>query len=162
MRTLFTLMVALYSGTSVAANAERLCLRIGDVKEPVCAVSMSAFATNGQDFDGRLVFVSGYFAYADIPMLFGTKDSFLSSNVADGVAITMPKQAGLASKLYGLDHTFIRVMGRYSAKPVDTTRYQPYRTAGRIYDIVSVGPATTPWGFTGTQPYQPINGDMSH
>ena len=125
MRTLFTLMVALYSGTSVAANAERLCLRIGDVKEPVCAVSMNAFESNGQDFDGRLVFVTGYFAYADIPMLFGTKDSFLSSYVADGVAITMPKQVELASKLYGLDHTFIQVrvgIARSRSIPRDISR----------------------------------------
>lgn len=116
---------------------------------------MNALVSNGQDFDGRLVFVTGYFAYADIPMLFATKDSFLASNVADGVAVTMPKNPKLASKLYGLDQTFIHIMGRYSAKPVDTTRYQPYRTGGRIYDVESLGPATTPWGFSGTAPYQP-------
>ncbi|MGO4702660.1 hypothetical protein [Dyella sp. 2RAB6] len=155
MKTIIALLLAVCSGSAMDGNVDRFCFKLGDIKEQVCAVSISTLIANGQDFDGRLVSVNGYFAYADIPMLFATKDSFMSSNVADGVAVSMPKNPRLASKLYGLDHGFIQIMGRYSAKPVDTTRYQAYRTGGRIAEIESVGAATTPWGYTGTAPYQP-------
>lgn len=155
MKTMLALLLAVCSGSAMASDIDRFCLKLGDIREQVCTVSMSTLIATGQDFDGRLVSVTGYFAYADIPILFATKDSFQSSNVADGVAISMPKNPRLASKLYGLDHGFVQIMGRYSAKPVDTTRYQAYRTGGRIADIESVGAATTPWGYTGAAPYQP-------
>jgi len=137
---------------SIAGDIQRFCLKLGDINEDVCSVSLGTLIARGEDFDGKLVEVTGFYAYADIPMLFSTKDSFMSSNVADGLAITIPSDGKIASRLFDLNHSTVTVIGRFSVKPRDTSSYSGYRTGGRLYEIRSIGSAFSPWGYSDTMP----------
>lgn len=138
--------------TSIAGDIQRFCLKLGDINEEVCSVSLSTLIARGEDFDGKVVEVTGFYAYADIPVLFSTKDSFMSSNVADGLAVTIPDDVKTASRLFELNHSTVTIIGRFSAKPRDTSSYSGYRTGGRLYDIRSIGPAFSPWGYSEPTP----------
>jgi hypothetical protein len=141
------------SMASMAGDIQRFCFKRGDISEEVCAVSLSTLISRGEDFNGKLVVVTGFYAHADIPMLFSTKESFMSSNVADGIGITIPGNVKIASKLFELNHRTITLIGRFSDKPVDTSSYYGYRTGGRLYDIIMLQSEFAPWGYSEPRPY---------
>jgi hypothetical protein len=153
LKTILIFFLCMASMVSIAGDIQRFCFRIGDINEDVCSVSLSTLIARGEDFDGKLVEVTGFYAHADIPVLFSTKDSFMSSNVADGLGVKIPSNVKIASRLFELNHSTITLIGRFGAKPIDTSRYSGYQTGGRLYDIRTVGPAFAPWGYSEPQPY---------
>jgi hypothetical protein len=113
----------------------------------MCFVSINTLIARGDIFDGKIVIVEGYFAYADVPVLFSTKDDFLVSNTASGLVVSMPDDRILFKRLYGLNHRPVILTGRFSASPVDLFSNQGFKASGRIYDITKVSDAFMPWGY---------------
>lgn len=148
MRVALILFLSLASCISWAGDISRFCVQLGNIKEVVCHVPMSTLLARGEDFDGKLVTVTGYYVYSSMSMLFSSKTAFLSSDSANGLAITMPKDPKIAAQLKGLNHREVLLMGRFSMKPVDVTRYNGDITGGRLFDITQVGDAFSPWGFS--------------
>jgi hypothetical protein len=148
MKSLLLLLALVVPATSLAAGIERFCLKTGESEEAFCSVSLPVLIARGEDFDGRLVYVTGYFAHGDVSVLFSSTESFLTSNVADGLTVHIPGDKKLAAKLYGLDHTMVRIRGRFRMKPTDTTGYSAYHTSGQLLDITEIGEAFGPWGFS--------------
>jgi hypothetical protein len=147
MKSLLLLLALVVPATSLAAGIERFCMKFGDSDEPVCSVPLAVLLARGEDFNGRLVSVTGYFAHADVSVLFSSTESFMTSNVADGLAVRIPTDKKLASRLYGFDHMMVIIKDRFTMKPFDVTKYAAYQTSGQLYDITSVQAAFAPWGY---------------
>lgn len=148
MRIVLILFLSLAPCISWAGDISRFCFQMGGLNEVVCNVPMSTLLARGEDFDGKLVIVTGYYVYSNMPLLFSSKTAFLSSDAANSLGITTPKDPKIAGRLNGLNHREVMLMARFSMKPVDVTRYQGYRTGGRLFDVTRVGDAFLPWGFS--------------
>lgn len=153
MKLLTFAALTLLSFSGAAADASKFCVNVGYMDEPVCSVSMSMLLARGEDFDGKIVEVTGYLAYAELPVLFSSKETFQIASLADGIAVVMPKNKMLAAKLWSLDHSTVQIIGRFSAAPVDATRYGHFHTSGRLTEVSSAGSGFIPWGYAVPVPY---------
>jgi hypothetical protein len=146
---LFFLMTLLPLGAS-ALGPQTTCFRLGGESEDLCAVSLSTLIARGEDFDGKNVIIKGFYAYAEKPMLFVSRDAFLMSDTADGVILRIPGSDALAKKLASVDHQYVSIVGRYHADAADVTGYGAgYRSGGVLNEITSVGAdGDEPWGYS--------------
>lgn len=79
-------------------------------------------------------------------MLFANVDSFMNSDVSNGLVVTLPKDYKLQQKFFLLSHTYVKVLGRFKARPVELNEYGAYFSGGTLEDITEVNPAVNPWG----------------
>lgn len=147
MKVAMVLLLILMPCICKAGNLDRFCFPMGGEKEPVCYVSIATLIARGEEFDGRIVIVQGYFAYSDASVIFASKDDFLSSNTANGLYVVLPDDSALLKKLYGLNHNMVVLRAKFSAKPVDLLSNQGYWSSGRLYDLMGVGDSFGPWGY---------------
>jgi hypothetical protein len=155
-RILFLSLVLLLIFSSQAAGEDRFCRILGTMKEPVCMPPLEVLIAKGDVFNGRLVRITGYFAYGDVSVLFSTRDAFMTSSVESGVVIRFPIDKKMANKLYQLNHHDITILGRYNSRPVDLSRYGAYQSGGSLSDVTQVDDASSPWGYE--QPPPPNEG----
>jgi hypothetical protein len=154
MKWLMICALALIPLDALALGPAKSCFRQGGESEDTCAISLSTLIARGEDFDGKVVLVIGFYAFADTPMLFTSHDGFLSSDAADAVDIILPKAGPLAQKLDSVDHQYVQIKGRYRATATDVTGYGGFRTGGTITEIRGVGArANLPWGYSLPRPY---------
>ena len=73
-----------------ASDVDRFCSKRGSGGQQVCVVPISVLILEGERFDGKIVELTGYFAYGNVSVLFAGKDDFLTSNVVNGVAVNFP------------------------------------------------------------------------
>ncbi|MBB3226655.1 hypothetical protein FHW69_001245 [Luteibacter sp. Sphag1AF] len=152
-RVLFFILFFL-SFDAVALGPQKSCFRTGADREGICSVSLTTLITRGEEFDGKIVMVTGYFAYAEYPMIFVSKEAFLSSDAASGVGIVLPESSALARKLTNSDHQIVEIVGRYHAVAEDVSAFGALRTGGKISEITSAGPTEAmPWGYSLPVPY---------
>lgn len=147
MKYVLALLLILMSCPSKAGGLERFCFPMGGEKDPVCYVSIDTLISRGEDFNGRTVIVQGYFAYSGVSIIFASRDDFLSSNIANGVVVSMPSNDVLLNRLYGLNHRMVMLRAKFSATPVDLMGNQGYRASGRLYDLTEVSDSFLPWGY---------------
>jgi hypothetical protein len=147
VKALLLFLVLAVPTNSLSADIERFCIKLGNNKEAVCIVSLPVLLARGEDFNGRLVSVTGYFAHSDVSVLFSSTESFMTSNAADGLAVRIPNDTKLASRLYGLDHTMVSINARFTMKPLGVSGYPAFQTGGQLYDVSEVRPAFVPWGY---------------
>lgn len=152
MRTALICLLALLPHLSHAGDVSRFCVHLGGLSEAVCNVPMSTLLARGEDFDGKLVVITGYYVSSDLPLLFSSETAFFSSDTANALAVTMPKDPRIAKKLNELNRRSVMLVGRYSMTPVNVTRFHGFITGGRLSEITSVGDAFSPWGFTENPP----------
>lgn len=133
-------------------DLDRFCYPAGGESGNVCYVSVNTLISKGVAFNGKVVLVTGYFAYSSAPILFASKDDFLSSNTASGLFISMPKNISLAKRLYGLNHQFVTLKGRFEARRIDLMSNGGLIASGRIYDISALQDNFEPWGYYGVPP----------
>lgn len=146
--------LALFPLTAAALGPAKACLQLGQDSEKTCVVSLSTLIARGEDFDGRIVLVTGFYAYAEKPMLFASRDAFLASDVADGVGIQVPSPGPLAQKLASVDHRYTQVRGRYHATAADYSAYGGLATGGYIAELSAAGDVgDQPWGYSVPMPY---------
>jgi hypothetical protein len=154
MKWIIFLSITMFSSNVLALGPEQACFRRAVDTEDTCSVSLSTLIARGEDFDGKLVAVVGFYAYAEYPMFFTSRDAFLSSDAADGVGVKIPTNAALAEKLGALDHQYIMMVGRYHAKALDVSAFAGLRTGGHLTEIISVGATgSEPWGYSRPEPY---------
>lgn len=136
-----------------ASELSRFITRLGGVDEPVYAVTVPFLAVHGSELDGKVVTVSGYLALADKSMVFSSKDSYDTSDVANGLVIDLPK-GGTRNRgmLEQGNHSFVRIIGRYSSKKVQLSGYGAMNAAGTITEVLGVQSSYSPWGFAWPSP----------
>jgi hypothetical protein len=146
----FMLVLSSISSFSLSAstsNLSRFCFNRGDIDEEVCSVPLAVLIARGEEFNGKLVLLHGYFANGPVPILFANREDFLTSNIESGIVVRVHRDTPLASRLFDLNHHDITILGRYSDQPVDLFNYSASRATGSISEIRSVGDATMPWGY---------------
>jgi hypothetical protein len=147
-------LLAMLPLTASALGPDKACFRRGNDSEGTCAVSLSSLIARGEEYDGRIVLVTGFYAYSDRPMLFASRDAFLTSDVADAVGIQLPKPGPLANVLASVDHQYVRVLGRYHATALDVSAQGGVRTGGYISELTAAGSkGNEPWGYSLPTPY---------
>jgi hypothetical protein len=155
-RSLFMLVLfftlSLSSLHVYAGDIDRYCVTRGYQAELECNVSMAILIAHGDEFNGKVIVITGYFANGPMPMLFASSEDFSTSNVVNGIAVRVSDKSKIVSRLFDLDHHLITIRGRYDMKPVNLTDYTGSKTSGSISDIQAVGDAYSPWGYTGTNP----------
>ncbi|UGB47238.1 hypothetical protein LQ772_08135 [Frateuria edaphi] len=122
-------------------------------------MSLYSLITKGADYDNKVVAVTGFFAYGEIPILFTSRDMFEASSVSDGIAVVLPASVKQVSSLYGLNHSYVELVGRFNARGSDTSDYHGFETAGTITDIKWVSKADHPWGYSEVPPPRLLQGD---
>ncbi|WP_233842210.1 hypothetical protein [Dyella sp. 2HG41-7] len=140
-------MLCIFTPMVNAGDIDRFCFDRGDTNEKVCAVPLTVLIARGEDFNGKLVLLHGYFANGAVPVLFASNEDFLTSNVENGVVVRVQKDSPIAARLFELNHRSVDILGRYDASPVDLTSYHAGRASGSISSIRLVGDAYAPWGF---------------
>jgi hypothetical protein len=146
--------LALLPLTASALGPDKACRQMGQNAEKTCVVSLSTLIARGEDFDGRIVLVTGFYAYADVPMLFASRDAYLASDAADGVGVQIPPPGPLADKLDSVNRRYTQVMGRYHATAGDVSAYGGFVTGGYIAELSAAGDVgDSPWGYSQPMPY---------
>lgn len=141
------LLPATAIGPSIAGdNPNPYCHYIGGLNEVTCMPSMSVLMARREEFDNKLVMITGYFVYAKVPILFVNPDSFMNSDLSNGLVVAFPKNYKLQQKLFSLSHVYVRIWGRFKASPVELAEYGAYFSGGTLDDISEVNPAVNPWG----------------
>lgn len=140
------LAITFIKPSSAGDNANPYCQYLGGLNEVTCMPSMSVLMARREEFDNKLVIITGYFVYAKLPMLFAKVDSFMNSDVSNGLVVTLPKDYKLQQKFFLLSHTYVKVLGRFKARPVELNEYGAYFLGGTLEDITEVNPAVNPWG----------------
>jgi hypothetical protein len=130
-----------------AGDIDRFCVERGYMEELECDVPLTLLVDRGDEFNGRIVAVTGYFAAGPVPMLFASNENYLTSNVVNGVILRIQNDKKITRRLFDLNHRLVTIRGRYNAKPVDLGGYSPDRASGSIYDIQAIGDAYSPWGY---------------
>lgn len=120
------------------------------MEEPECDVPMTVLIAHGDEFNGKVVAVAGYFASGPLPILFASSEDFSTSNVVNGAAVRVRSGSKIAQRLFDLNHRLVTIKGRYDAKPVNLGGYSADRVTGSITDIQAVGDAYSPWGYVET------------
>lgn len=147
-------LLAMLPLTASALGPGKVCSRLGNDSEDTCAVSLSTLIARGEEFDGKIVAVTGFYAYSDRPMLFVSRDAFLVSDVADAVGIQVPKPGPLAQALSSADHQYARILGRYHATALDVSAQGGLLTGGYISELTAAGTkGDEPWGYSLPMPY---------
>ena len=152
MKNRLLLMVsALLALTSIESsiagdNPNPYCHYLGGLHEVTCMPSMSVLMARREEFDNKLVMITGYIVYAKVPILFLNSDSFMNSDVSNGLVILPAKDYKLQQKLFLLSHTYVKMWGRFRAKPVELSEYGAYFSGGALADISEVNRAVNPWG----------------
>jgi hypothetical protein len=156
MRRVVLIAFAFICAPALALGPEKACFQKGTGSEKTCAISLSTLIARGEDFDGKIVAIRGFFAYAEKPMLFVSRDAFLTSDTPGGVVVQMPANATLARKLAGADHQYVMIVGRYHALASDLTAYPGgLLSGGYITEITSAGAVgDQPWGYSVPAPYE--------
>ena len=141
-------LLALSSINSCIAgdNPNPYCHYLGGLHEVTCMPSMSVLMARREEFDNKLVMLTGYFVYARVPILFLNPDSFMNSDVSNGLVITVPKDYKLQQKLFLLSHTYVKIWGRFKARPIELSEYCAYFSGGALTDVSEVNEAVNPWG----------------
>lgn len=146
--------LALIPLDALALGPAKSCFRQGGESEDTCAISLSTLIARGEDFVGKIVLVIGFYAYSDSPMLFASRDAFLTSDAANGVRIQLPKPGPLALKLASLDHRYVQVAGRFHAIAADVADRGGLLTGGYITQLTAAGGVDNrPWGYSLPMPY---------
>lgn len=127
-------------------NPNPYCHYLGGLHEVTCMPSMSVLMARREEFDNKLVMVTGYLVYAKVPILFLNPDSFMNSDVSNGLVISLPKDYKLQQKLFLLSHTYVKMWGRFKARPVELSEHGAYFSGGGLADITEVNRAVNPWG----------------
>lgn len=127
-------------------NPNPYCHYLGGLHEVTCMPSMSVLMARREEFDNKLVMITGYFVYAKTPVLFLNPDSFMNSDVSNGLVVLLPKDYKLQQKLFLLSHTYVKMWGRFKARPVELSEYGAYFSGGALADISEVDRAVNPWG----------------
>lgn len=155
MKRVLLLTLILFSKDALALGPEKACFRKASESEDTCAVSLSTLIARGEDFDGKKVAIRGFFAYAEKPMLFISRDAFLMSDTPSGIVVQLPEDAALARKLTSADHRYVMVIGRYHALASDLTAYSGgLLSGGYLTEVTSAGVAgDQPWGYAVPAPY---------
>lgn len=136
-----------------ASESSRFITKVGGIDEPVYAVTVPFLASHGSELDGKIVTVSGYLALADKSMVFSSKDSYETSDVANGLVIDLPKGGTrIRKRLEQGNHSFVRIFGRYSSRKVQLAEYGAMNAAGTITEVLSVESSYSPWGFAWPSP----------
>lgn len=148
-RTLVLLTIFAFSYAHAAEKDARLrgCHATGGSNEDVCEVSMTALVANPEVYDGRIVRLIGFLADGRFPILFMSKEAYMASVVADGVALDRPKDKETVNKLTSRDRSMVIIQGRFSAKGESATGMGADMTAGSLLEITRVGGSQTPWGL---------------
>lgn len=154
-RSFFLLASFLVASSVNAAGIDRFCRSFGTINEPVCMPPLEVLIARGDEFNGKIVMLTGYFAYGDVSVLFATRDSFLTSSVENGVVIRFPSDKKLANDLYALNHHDITILGRYSSRSVDLTQYGAHQSGGSLSSVTEVHDAASPWGYEPPPPPPP-------
>jgi hypothetical protein len=138
-----------------SSELDRFLTKVGGIDEPVYAVTVPFLAEHGSELDGKVVSVSGYLAVAKVTVLFATKESYETSDVANGVVIISPgNDARLMKMVEGGNHAFVRVFGVYSAKKFQLAEYGAMNAAGAVTRLIGVDPSYSPWGFSWPSPME--------
>ena len=154
MKRLVILLLAMLPLTAAALGPDKACFHRGSDAENTCAVSLSTLIDRGEEFDGKIVAVTGFYAYSERPMLFASRDAFLVSDAADAVGIQVPKPGPLAQVLSSADHQYVRILGRYHATALDVSAQGGLRTGGYITELTAAGvKGNEPWGYSLPMPY---------
>lgn len=150
MKLIAFVLLAFVPLSASALGPDNGCFRLPRDSEDLCAVSLSTLIARGEDFDGKNVIIKGFYAYAETPMLFVSRDAFLMSDTADGVIVRLPANEALAKKLSSVDHQYISISGRYHAHAGDVTgNGGGYRSGGVLNEITSAGAdGDEPWGYS--------------
>jgi hypothetical protein len=131
------------------------CHYLGGLHEVTCMPSMSVLMARREEFDNKLVMLTGYFVYAKVPILFVNPDAFLNSDVSNGLIVSLPKDYKLQQKLFLLSHTYVKIWGRFKAQPIELSEYGAYFSGGALTDISDVNVAVNPWGEYASPPSAP-------
>jgi hypothetical protein len=142
-------------------NPNPYCHYLGGLREVTCMPSMSVLMARREEFDNKLVMITGYFVYAKVPILFFNTDSFMNSDVSNGLVIFLPKDDKLQQKLFLLNHTYVKIWGRFKAKPIELSEYGAYFSGGALTDVSEVNEAVNPWGES-VSPPPGIKKDKAH
>lgn len=156
MKRLLLLALILFSTDVLSLGPEKACFRKAGESEDICAISLSTLIARGEDFDGKNVAIRGFFAYAEKPVLFSSRDAFLMSDTPSGVVVQLPVNTELARKLTTADHRYVMVVGKYHALASDLTSYSGgLLSGGYLTEITSVGVVgDQPWGYAVPEPYE--------
>jgi len=136
-------------------NPNPYCHYLGGLHEVTCMPSMPVLMARREEFDNKLVMLTGYFVYAKVPILFLNPDSFMNSDVSNGLVVTLPKDYKLQQKLFLLSHTYVKIWGRFKARPIELSEYGAYFSGGGLTDISAVNEAVNPWGEYASPPPVP-------
>jgi len=153
MKWCLSLSLLFFPLAAFALGPSAACIQLGQATEKTCVVSLSTLIARGEDFDGRIVLVTGFYAYGHVPMLFASRDAFLTSDASDAVSIRLPPAGPLADKLASVDR-YAQVEGRYHASAADVSSYGGSRTGGVINELSAAGDVSDhPWGYSLPTPY---------
>lgn len=99
------------------AKEERhpLCLPLGGYNEDVCEISMVRLLATPNEFEGRIVRVSGFFADGGAPLLFLDQAAYSISRTVDSVLLNVGP-GRYANVLLRENRSLVVVIGRFSSK----------------------------------------------
>src|ERR1700743_3898600 len=100
MKRLVILLLAMLPLTAAALGPDKACFHRGSDAENTCAVSWSTLIARGEEFDGKIVAVTGFYAYSERPMLFASRDAFLVSDAAGGRGLPGAEARPLAQVVF--------------------------------------------------------------
>jgi hypothetical protein len=92
-------LMATFSNGSWAGDLDRFCFSRGGIDERVCAAPLAVLIARGEEFNGKMVILHGYFANGPVPMLFASNEDSLTSNVEAGLVVRIPHNGPIARKL---------------------------------------------------------------
>jgi hypothetical protein len=142
------MFLSIMSCQTHASELSRFVTKVGGIDEPVYAVTVPFLASHGSELDGKIVSVSGYLALAKVSVLFSSKDSYETSDAANGLVIELPRSGSrLQEMIEQRNHSFVRIFGRYSSRKATLAEYGAMNAAGTISEILSVESSYSPWGF---------------
>lgn len=139
------LLLAISSSLFAEEGRHPLCLPLGGYAEDVCEVSMVRLFANPDEFEGRIVRVSGFFADGSVPLLFLDQTAYSISRTVDSVLLKVDS-GRYANVLLRENRSLVVVIGRFSSKDrVIPKGASAERISGTIA-VIEASRANEAWG----------------
>lgn len=147
---IFSVAVLVLAASQCAFSKQErhpLCRPLGGYEEDVCEVSMIRLLADPQEFDGKIVQVSGFFSDGPAPLLFVDEGAYSTSRTIDSILLKV-EPGKYTDVLLRENRSFVIVIGRYDAKQRFIPEGASAERIGGSIAVSEAGRTIGPWGYS--------------
>lgn len=134
-----------------AAEAKNYkCVNFGTIEEKVCRVSMYEIIFAPEQYDGKLIQITGFFSDGAAPLIFLGQDAYMTSRTVESLLVRVEDEV-IRKALSQLSRSHILILGRFRSKDHFLSGVSGESISGSI-DVKEASRAPGPWGYTEPMP----------